>query len=506
MLSRRQTIQLMGMTAAGLLQPLGWSQQPATENPLRIPAMDSGELQDNERRFQLNLQSGRTEFMPGVQTSTFGINGSYLGPVLRFRRYERVSLQVNNRLGEDSTLHWHGMHLPPTADGGPHQVIADGESWNSRYQVLQYGGTYWYHSHMLHTAGAQVNKGLAGMIIVDDEELPADLPSEYGVDDIPIILQDRRFDREGEFEYLNRYEDIVMGQMGDTILTNGTLNAQFRPRTELVRFRLLNGANARTFNIAFSDNREFLQIGSDGGLLEAPVPMQSLRLAAGERAEILVAFTPGESVNMVSLGRPVPPVSNPGAMNRMLAVINSEAFNLLALHCESSLEDRHPLPARLATVYRLPQAAATNVRQFRLAMGSGMRSGEDRGPGAGPRNGTGGGFGGGNYFINGRVMTMDFINERIPLNTTEIWEIRNSSPMMHPFHVHNGQFQVLDRNGNPPPPGEMGWKDTVQVGGGGTVRIIMRFTDYTDEDNPYMYHCHILEHEDRGMMGQFVLV
>lgn len=135
-----------------------------------------------------------------------------------------------------------------------------------------------------------------------------------------------------------------------------------------------------------------------------------------------------------------------------------------------------------------------------------MRSGEDAGPGRGSRNGRGGGSGGGQFSINGRLMAENFINERIDVNTTEIWEITNTSPMMHPFHVHNGQFQILDRNGSPPPANEMGWKDTVKVGPSELVRIVMRFTDFRDEENPYMYHCHILEHEDRGMMGQFVIV
>jgi len=139
-------------------------------------------------------------------------------------------------------------------------------------------------------------------------------------------------------------------------------------------------------------------------------------------------------------------------------------------------------------------------------MGSGMRSGEDRGPGRGTRNGNGGGYGGGQFSINGRLMNMNFVNERIELNTTEIWEVRNNSPMMHPFHVHNGQFQILDRDGVAPAANEMGWKDTVKVESGELVRIIMRFTDFTDEENAYMYHCHILEHEDRGMMGQFLVV
>ena len=510
MITRRKSLQYLGLGISGLaggLPLLGRAQPGAGEyNALWIPPQESGAGEPGLQRFQLRLQTGSREFLPGRVTPTFGINGDYLGPTLRFRRRGRVSLAVSNSLGEPSTLHWHGFHLPPTEDGGPHQTVADGATWNPEFDVIQYGGTYWYHSHMQHTSGEQVYKGLAGMIIVDDDEHPEDLPGEYGVDDVPLILQDRRFANDGSFQYRNRYEDIVLGMMGDTILVNGTWRPEFRPRTRLVRFRLLNAANARTFHVALSDNRSFQQIAGDGGLLTSPVTLNSLRIAPGERAEIVVRFSPGESVNLVSLGRETEPTSFPGAMPRLLRQLNSEAFNLLALHCESSLEERSALPEMLTEIYRLPEAAATNTRTFQLSMGSGMRSGEDRGPGDGPRNGTGGGFGGGNYFINGRVMAMDYINERVPLNTTEIWEVSTNSPMMHPFHIHNGQFQVLDRGGNPPPANEMGWKDTVQIRPGETVRLIMRFTDYTDENNPYMYHCHILEHEDLGMMGQFVLV
>ncbi len=506
MITRRQALHLIGYGMSGL-PVIGRSQNAAAGvNPLKIPELYTGTLDSQARRFSLTLQSGETEFLPGQLTSSYGINGSYLGPTLRFSRYEHVAFDVSNTLQEDTSLHWHGFHLPPTEDGGPHQPIASGQTWSPGFRVLQYGGTYWYHSHVMHKSGEQVYKGLAGMIIVDDEEHPEDLPAEYGVDDIPVILQDRRFGNDGQFQYRNRYEDIVMGQMGDTILVNGTWQPHFRPRTQLVRFRLLNAANARTFRIALSDERPFQQIGGDGGLLESPVTLDSLSLAPAERAEIIVRFSPGESVNLVSLGRDRQAVSFPGAMPQMLNELNSEPFDLLALHCESSLERRAELPGTLTEIYRLPEAAATNTRTFRLNMGNGMRSGADRGPGDGPRNGTGGGAGGGNYAINGRVMDMNYINERVPLNTTEIWEVSNTSPMMHPFHIHNGQFQILDRRGKPPAANEMGWKDTVQVHPGELLRLIMRFTDYSDENNPYMYHCHILEHEDRGMMGQFVLV
>ncbi len=475
------------------------------QSELSIPPPDAGSASNGRRNFYLRLQRGSTQFLPNAATSTFGINGDYLGPTLRFRRGEEVSLNVENRLGESSSLHWHGFHLPPTEDGGPHQSIAEGQSWNARFEVIQLAGTYWYHSHVLHQSGRQVYKGLAGMILVDDESAPM-LPQEYGVDDIPLIIQDRRFDESGGLQYRTLYQDDVMGMMGDTILVNGTYRPYFRPSTSLVRFRVLNASNARSYNLAFSDNRSFYQIATDGGLLAAPVALTSLVLAPAERAEILVAFDPSDAVTLMSIGQQPAFPEFPGGISQMMRSLNTETFQLLALRASSSLTDNAEIPAALSTVFRLPEAAATNTRRFTLQMGAGMRSGEDRGPGTGARNGTGGGYGGGNYFINGRVMDMDFINERIQLNTTEIWEVRNNSPMMHPFHIHNGQFQVLDRNGRAPQANELGWKDTVQVRSGELVRLIMRFTDYIDESNPYMYHCHILEHEDRGMMGQFVLV
>ncbi len=507
-LTRRQSLKLLATSSVGgvLGWPLAVPAQDETGQRLALPHDYDGELNQGVRQFDLRLQQGSRRFLSGLDTPTFGVNGDFLGPTLRFRRNERVSLKVTNNLGETSSLHWHGFHLPPETDGGPHQPVANGETWNPEFEVLQYPGTYWYHSHLPHKSGEQVYKGLAGLIIVEDEDGQPELPSEYGVDDVPVILQDRRFHDDGGFDYLTRYEDLVMGNMGDRILVNGTLNARFRPSTRLLRLRLLNAANARTFNLAFSDNREFVQVASDGGRLEAPVSMQSLRLAAAERAEILVSCQPGESFRLISLGRNNDYSVPPGAMNRMLRNLNSEEFEILAFNAESSLEDRLEIPEQLAEIYRLPVEAASNTRRFTLRMGAGMRSGADRGPGNGPRNGTGGGSGGGNYFINGRIMDMGFINERIPLNTTEIWEVYNDSPMLHPFHIHNGQFQVLDRDDAPPPANEMGWKDTVRVDPGETVRLIMRFTDYADENNPYMYHCHILEHEDRGMMGQFVLI
>ena len=512
MITRRKALKALGISSLGASTGLGIPSlaiaQSDTDsvNPLKIPQLAQGELTGNVRQFQLILQQGSSTFLTDTTTATFGINGSYLGPTLHFHRNESVSLHIENQLGEPTTLHWHGFHLPTSEDGGPHQVIANGDTWNPRFTVVQFAGTFWYHSHMLITAGEQVYKGLAGMIIVEDDTQQVELPSTYGVDDIPLIVQDRRFNADGSFRYMSDYEDMVVGMRGNTILVNGTWQPYFVPSTRLVRFRLLNAANARTFIFAFSDGRAFQQIASDGGLLEKPVTLTNVELAPAERAEIVVDFSDGRDVNLVSVGKPSYFPEFPGAMSAMMRSMNTQDFDLLSIRLQGQLQDNGTLPESLAPIYRLPESAATNTRQFLLSMGTGQRSGDDRGPGTGLRNGNGGGHGGGNFSINGRKMALDFINERIKLNTTEIWELSNNSPMSHPFHVHNGQFQILDRNRRPPPANEMGWKDTVKVGPGELVRIIMRFTDFSSEEIPYMYHCHVLEHEDRGMMGQFLIV
>ena len=510
MFTRRRVIKSLGLglsaTSLGLSPWLRAQDAVASQQPLSIPALDVGTFSTGINHFDLALQRGKHSFFSGLSTETLGINGNYLGPTLHFKRNQKVALQVSNKIDEPSSLHWHGFHLPPTEDGGPHQQIEADQVWAPSFDVVQFAGTYWYHSHVMHNSGSQVYRGLAGMIIVEDDEQDVRLPNNYGVDDIPVILQDRRFGEDGSLLYMSRYEDKVMGMQGDTMLVNGTVNPFITTASKFLRLRLLNASNARSYNLGFSDNREFYQIASDGGFLEAPVPMTSLSLAVAERAEILVELDPFDEVRLVNIALPITYPEFPGAMSEMMRALNAQTFDILHIRAEKDLQDNGELPARLADIYRLPGAAATNTRSFKLGMGNGMRSGHDAGPGRGSRNGRGGGFGGGQYAINGRAMDENYINERIQFNTTEIWELSNSSPMMHPFHVHNGQFQVLDRNGSPPPANEMAWKDTVQVRPDELVRIIMRFTDFRDEQNPYMYHCHILEHEDRGMMGQFLIV
>ncbi len=261
MITRRRTLKTLALVplATGLSIGLRYPSLAQSENNrLRIPEQAFGNIDNNLRRFQLNLQRGTSEFLPDRQTDTFGVNGNYLGPTLRFKRNQEIGLSVTNELGEPTTLHWHGFHLPAIEDGGPHQLIENSDTRNSQFKVTQFAGTFWYHSHALHRSGEQVYKGLAGMIIVEDDEQGVDLPDNYGIDDIPLIVQDRRFNEDGSLDYMSRYEDSVMGLQGDTILVNGTLNAHFQASTRLVRFRILNGSNARTYRFTFDDNRNFL--------------------------------------------------------------------------------------------------------------------------------------------------------------------------------------------------------------------------------------------------------
>ncbi len=514
-LSRRK---LLGQSAASTLALLGGAQLIGTGSRaerrafavgrLRIPKLLEGKLEAGVKIFNLAAQTGQTEFFNGVATPTIGINGSYLGPTLKLRAGDNIRFNVTNKLQTDTTLHWHGLHLPAKADGGPHQIVRPGATWSPEFEVKQKAAMFWYHSHLMGATGAQVNQGLAGLILVEDDESDGlKLPSEYGVDDVPLVIQDRRFRRDGRFAYLTAMHDQMMGFKGDTILVNGTVRPFFEVRRQRTRLRLLNGSNARIYNFGFSDQRNFVQIASDGSLLEKPVPMKTLRLSPGERAEIIVEMTADSRVVLMSY----PDTEAAGGMmggimGRMVG--NDQTFPVLELRAGQLETSGTQLPTRLIDVPNWPASQAHRTRRFELNMPMmGMMSGRGSMMGGGRMMGHRGDANqsGGLMGINGRSTDVNRIDERVPLGAVEIWSISNDTPLAHPFHIHDVQFRVLDRDGRTPGPREAGLKDTVLVDPGETVRVIAEFADYADDKNPYMYHCHILEHEDAGMMGQFVV-
>lgn len=440
--------------------------------PLVVPPLADSDVVDGVRVFELEAAAATTEFREGVPTPTWGFSQSFLGPTLRAARGERVAVRVANRLDEATTVHWHGMHLPAAMDGGPHQMVAPGATWEPTWTIDQPAATLWYHPHPHGETERHVRNGLAGMFLIDDEvEGALPLPRDYSVDDVPLIVQDVAFGDDGS---LRVREGGFVGALGDEVLVNGTLGPFFDVTTEAVRLRLLNASTARVFAFRFSDAREFALVATDGGLLDAPVSTDVIQLSPGERAEIVVRMTPGESVVLRSerpdLGGTVPLFGgSAGADDR---------FDVLELRAADELEPRAEVPAVLVQGDRLDPLAADVQRRFDL-------------------DGT---------QINQHPMAMDRIDVVAEVGTTEIWVVRNGMAFPHNFHVHDVQFQILDIAGAPPPPELAGWKDTVYLRPNEDYRLIMRFDDYADAEHPYMYHCHLLRHEDQGMMGQFLVV
>ncbi|WP_173056749.1 multicopper oxidase family protein [Phytohabitans houttuyneae] len=435
-------------------------------NALAVPPLAESRVDGEGRRvFDLRAQEGRTDLGQGRPTRTWGFNGDHLGPTLRAKRGERVLVNVVNGLAEPTSVHWHGMHLPARMDGGPHQEVRPGATWSPTWTVDQPAATLWYHPHPHGQTARHVQRGLAGMFILDDEPTrKLALPHDYGTDDIPVIVQDRSFDGDGQIE--------DGGGTGDTVLVNGTVAPYLDVRTERVRLRLLNASAARTYSFGLSDGRRFTLIGTDGGLLPAPHDMSRIRLSPGERAEIIVAFRPDERVTLRSYPADLDnPVTDRFGGGR-------DTLDVLQLRTESNLAPSPAVPAALAPIERLDPGEAVKTREFTL---SGRQ-------------------------INGKKMDMSRIDAVVTKDTTEVWEITKEDGTAHSFHVHDVQFQVLSVGGAPPPAELSGWKDTVLLAPNETVKIIARFADYADPDVPYMYHCHVLKHEDAGMMGQFVVV
>ncbi|MBP2371910.1 multicopper oxidase family protein [Pseudonocardia parietis] len=454
---------------------VGLSVTPVTvqdfTNELVVPPLAESRVVDGTRIFTLTAKQGRSRFLPGTDTRTWGFDGAHLGPTLRAERGERVAVEVTNALPEPTSVHWHGMHLPARMDGGPHQEIPPGDTWRPEWTVDQPAATLWYHPHPHGVSEEHVYRGLAGMFLIDDDA-PVQLPHTYGVDDIPVIVQDKLFDTAGQLELAD--DGSEPGTLGNVVMANGTVGAYRDVTTERVRLRLLNGSTARTYSLGFTDRRIDL-VATDGGLLDAPLSVERVRLAPGERAEIVVALTPGDTTRLRSFPVDLGDVAAPFAMG------GNDAFDVLELRAAPELASTPPPswgPSAHAPNDALDETAVATTRTFEL---------QER-------------------TINGQRMDMSRIDEVVTIGHTEMWEVRNALPMPHSFHVHDVQFAIVSIDASPPPPDLAGRKDTVYLEPNRTYRLLMRFDDYPDPATPYMYHCHMLLHEDEGMMGQFVVV
>lgn len=476
---------------------MGWAIAPPlidpyagtnTQQPLPIIPMDQG-LDDGSggRTFSLVAQRGSAQLLSGVTTNTLGYNGAVLGPALRLRTGQQTTIRVQNNIGESTTAHWHGLVVPTEADGGPHQAIAPGATWQASFTVANPASTCWYHPHPHGATGRQVVSGLAGLLIVDDPAVPAAaLPGTWGVDDLALVLQDKRFTASGQIDYTLRAEEQLTGYMGDRLLVNGAFGPVWQAPRQWVRLRLLNGCNARTLTLRLGNAAPMLQVANEGGLLAAPVTRASLVLAPGERAEVLVDFgalASGEEIRLYA-------ATVAGGMGFGMGMgtgAGSVASEITALKIRASLP-RQPNamaspPGSLPAAPSVAPGAGAIIRSFNLD----------------------GGMMGSPFTINAKGFDINRIDFAVPANTVEVWRFFNMTGMAHPMHVHGVRMSLLSRDAAAPAVYERGLRDTFIVDSMQTVAVAVQ-TPAAASSTPLMLHCHILEHEDAGMMTQFISV
>ena len=439
-----------------------------TSVALPIPELKSPVDINGVKHYDLDILDTEHTFFSGVKTKTWAFSSTYLGPTLLLKNGDDVSVNYTNNLSEGVAVHGHGMHLPGDMDGSAHQTIGAGASWSAQYTVNQNACTNWYHPHTLNRTAKQVYQGLAGLIIIEDNDIKTyDLPNRYGVDDIPLVLQDRFFSADKtQLDYSPTMQETRRGYIGDTFITNGAIEPTFEAEAKEIRFRILNGSNSSVYELGFTSGISFKQIGGDNSLLEAPVSMTRLTLSPAERVEIIVDLT-----------------NSKGASLELFEYKNSKTF--LKINVSKDATATTIVPATLTSLDAVDTSLVSRTRTFTMDASNG------------------------NLTINGKSMDLARIDEVVPLGDTEIWEVTNTMGIDHNFHMHGTHFRILERNGSAAnvSDNEKGYKDTAYLPGNESVKLLVKMTDYmADSNSPYMYHCHFLEHEDDGMMGQFTVV
>jgi FtsP/CotA-like multicopper oxidase with cupredoxin domain len=565
-LTRRTLLQTLGVITAAsgataLLQAYGAPVQPAVPAVPSTGGATSTFVPDVE--IKLTASQGETDILPGAATTTWSYHGeviqgeassvvnlpdSYLGPLLRLHKGQKVRIHLQNELPEETIIHWHGLVVPPEMDGHPTDAVASGQSYRYEFEVKNRAGAYWFHPHPHGTTAKQVNWGLAGLLIVQDEEEAA-LGLPGGDYDLALVLQDRTFDalnqfvyeadamehsgeHSGETESMNM--ESMMGFLGEQILVNGRPNFTLLVVTRAYRLRLLNGSNSRIYKLAWSNGMPLTVIASDGGLLAKPLQRDYVTLSPGERVELWADFSQmatGDEIKLRSLAYSgVEAGMLMGGMMTMpmSSLPNGAPFDVLTVRVERTEQATHTLPAQLSDLHvNRPEDAANlaSPRLFELGMEN-MQ-----------------------WLINGKRFEMEEVeaSEVVAFNSLEVWEFVNQQGvegmggmgggmsgmqhnhqgastgnmgmqgmmndfMAHPMHVHGVQFQVIERQIHPAYADgwatlkdgfvDEGWKDTVLVMPGERVKILARFYEYRGR---YLVHCHNLEHESTGMMRNFLV-
>ncbi|WP_395737609.1 YHYH protein [Prosthecobacter sp.] len=458
-----------------------------TYNPLIIPEVMTGTT------FNLNLHQttkrfGNATFQNTADTTTYAYNNMlFWGPTLIMNKGDWVQMNVTNNLTDTTTTHWHGFHIPAIMDGGPHQTIPAGTTWKPSFKVDNNAGTYWYHPHLHEFTQQQLTRGGGGMIIIRDPvESALNLPRTYGVDDIPLALSSRRW-ASNQFVTTNI-------AYGDYAMVNGTLSPQVTLPKQYVRLRILNAEIERSYNLGFSDGRTFYQIATDGGLVNAPVALTRIVLAVGERAEILVDLsgdTLGSSVDLQAFNSGQAndfPGGEPSSTGPVGSLLNNTTFNVL--HINIGATTANPVTTRPSTLTTNTFWTTNDVTNSRTVTITG-------------------GTGGTAFTFDNLAYSPSVYNQTLNLNAVEKWTVTNTSGFSHSFHIHDIEFTLISRTGGNNAgikSYEQGWKDVFFIAQNQTVTFIAKYDGFASNTNPFMYHCHFSNHEDEGLMGQFLVV
>lgn len=465
--------------------------------PLLVP--DLVELRDGES-FMLEARATTRDLVPDKSVMVAGYNGGHLGPALKVRRGARPVVRLVNGLERPTNLIWHGL-LVDGAVTASLDPLPPGGSREMPLAVDQSAATLWYHARVPGRMADDVIDGLAGMLIVDDEAAETlGLPSTWGVDDIPLVLQDCDFDEEGRVLRVRTPEIAARGHRGTKVLANGTLDAVADVPQRLVRLRIVNASIARVYRFYLEDERPFRLIATDGGFLPEPVELDTASLAPGERIEILVDFSDGGTALMST---PDLQEQREGSRIIKLQDVVSAPFRVCAFHTTRDDKPSHRVPETLVPLPEIDPGLAVRRRRFLLetdppAGRSGPTSSPspaqtktDRGPSPAEIPA---------MTINRKSFDAERIDERVAFGSTEIWDIV-APDMAHPFHIDGVQVRVVAEDGGTPKVWNRGVKDTVFVEN--SMSLLVTFTRKAGPDAPFLYQCHNLEHADAGMMGTF---
>ncbi len=446
---------------------------------------------------------------------------TYLGPTMIWNRGQIVTMDVYNNMTQRTTMHFHGLNLPSDMDGGPHEIIGSKSMWGGagmqmpipHFPIIDPVQTVWYHSHLMDSTTDQVALGLAGMMIIEETNDPVNvkLPRNYGKNDFPVVIQEKAFNFNPTTKKATSIKAGSKPGPGNLLMVNGLLYSVLHVPKTIIRLRLLNGSPISTLNIAINDsiapvsypNDSMWLVATDGGYTPQAFPMQTILIAPGERAEMLLncsKYKQGDTVYMRSLAVPSGVINGPNNLSFMALVI------------DTNMKPMDPVSAIPTTLTPYPILDTLNAFKRRTKKLIGHGNG---GNGQGPL-----------WSIDSLPMNMELINDTILVGTSEIWTIKNTTNKAHPFHIHKVQFQVLDIKdtlgntiasvyNNTLPKNMMGYKDDVLISAYTTLRFIAQFNHYGDDligdtainvMDGFMYHCHILTHEDSAMMHQFVVL